>query len=950
MTVQLRLLGPVEVWAGRAFDVGEPRRRTVFASLLMDVGTIVPSYVLVERVWGQVPPRQAVKTLGTHVTRIRRVLERVAGGVASTGVASTGVGQVDGATVPIGVAAAAGGYRLDVDRDLVDVHVFRRLVREARQTDDVNDRVTLLQEAVGLWRGEPLTGLAGDWADRTREQLDRERLDAVTLWAEAEIGVGNAEATIAPLSELADNHRLHEPLTAALMRALAAAGRPTEALERCAVHRQWLADEYGTDQSAALRQLYEAILRSDGRSTPAKSVPSPTRSPVEPALDPVRPHVAPAQIPAEVAAFAGRARELARLDRLLPEPNRPTAAVCAVYGTAGVGKTALVAHWARRVAAQFPDGQLYANLRAFGPASDAVDPVHVVRGFLHALGVPPGGVPPQPDEQAALYRSMLAGRRVLIVLDNVRDSAQVRPLLPGHRGCLVIVTSRTQLTGLIAADGAVPVAVDVLNPNEARELLSRRLDEDRLAAEPGAVDDIIRGCARLPLALALVAAHALIRPTTSLATLAEHLRRDSRWNTLSSDDPAVDVRAVLSWSYRSTSPAAQRLFRLLAVHPGPDITVTATASLAAMSAMSVHQQLAELVQASLVTEHGTGRFDLHDLLRAYAAELPDRDRPGATRRLLDHYLHTAAAADDVLQGGQHTPLGEPAAGALPEVIVDARHAWSWFTAEEQVLLAVLDHAVEHRHDAHVCHLAWAVWDFFLLRGSWQTLASIGFAALAAAQRLDDPELTAQFRVQLGSLHLLLGNPAHADCELREGLRQYQDINDGRGTVRAHNALASLREQQGDPHQALDHAYQALRLCETINHPRGLARALNSIGRLHGVLGAHDQMLKHCTRARDVFQQAADRQGEAAAWDNLGQAHHRLGAYDEAITCYGHSIALNHHHGGRYHEAVTLDHLAQTHIAVADQAAAERSWRQALAILDEIEHPDARHLRAKLRGA
>jgi hypothetical protein len=376
----------------------------------------------------------------------------------------------------------------------------------------------------------------------------------------------------------------------------------------------------------------------------------------------------PRQLPAAVAHFAGRTGELATLTGLLHgrADTGGTVVISAIGGTAGVGKTALAVHWAHRVADRFPDGQLYVNLRGFDPGGQVMDPAEAVRRFLDALNVSPERIPVDLDAQAALYRSQLAGKRMLVVLDNARDTAQVRPLLPGAPGCLVVVTSRNQLTGLIASDGAHPVTLDLLTGEEARQLMVRRVGADRVAAEPAAVAEIITRCAHLPLALVLVAARAAVRPHGGLRVLAKELRdARQRWQMLTGDDPASDVQAVFSWSYQTLTSDAARLFRLLGLHPGPEVSAVAAASLARLPASTARPVLTELTGASLLVEHTPGRYAFHDLLRAYATDLTqridsDRHRRAATHRMLDHYLHHRVHRRPAAEPGPGSDHSHPA--------------------------------------------------------------------------------------------------------------------------------------------------------------------------------------------------------------------------------------------------------------------------------------------------
>jgi Domain of unknown function (DUF4062)/NB-ARC domain len=473
----------------------------------------------------------------------------------------------------------------------------------------------------------------------------------------------------------------------------------------------------------------------------------------------------PRQLPAAVQHFAGRTTELAALTGLLRRRAETggTVVISAIGGTAGVGKTALAVYWAHQVADRFPDGQLYVNLRGFDPAGTVVEPAEAVRRFLDAVGVPPERIPADLDAQAALYRSQLAGRRMLVVLDNARDTAQVRPLLPGAPTCLVLVTSRNQLSGLVAADGAHPIILKLLTPDEAQDLLTRRLGPDRTAAEPEAVEQIITACARLPLALAIVAAQAATHPHLPLATLASELCTDAdRLGPLTTDDPATDVRAVFSWSYHALIPEAARLFRLLGLHPGPDISTPTAASLAALPTSRVRLLLAELARANLIVEPIPGRYGFHDLLRAYAADLAhtvdtDQQRHNATHRILDHYLHTAYTAERLLNPARDPiTLSSPQTGVAPEQLVDHRQALDWFTTERPVLLATVDHAATTGWDTHAGQLTWTLTTFLGRRGHWHDQVVAGRAAVAAAQRLADPPAQARAYRTVADAYILLG--------------------------------------------------------------------------------------------------------------------------------------------------------------------------------------------------
>jgi tetratricopeptide (TPR) repeat protein/transcriptional regulator with XRE-family HTH domain len=671
--------------------------------------------------------------------------------------------------------------------------------------------------------------------------------------------------------------------------------------------------------------------------------------------------VVPRQLPGLVRHFVGRDSELAALTGLLDQvgtsDGSPSAVVIsAIGGMAGVGKTALAVCWAHQVADRFPDGQLYVNLRGFGPTGAPVTPAEAVRLFLDGLGAAPERIPAGLDAQAALYRALLAGRRMLIVLDNARDPAQVRPLLPGAPRCLVLVTSRNQLTGLAAADGANLLTLDVLSDAEARELLERRLGPGRVTAEAAAVSELAGLCARLPLALSVVAARAAARPGLPLAALAAELRgARARLDGLGTGDAATDVRTVFSWSCQQLSGPTARMFRLLGVHPGPDITVPAAASLAGVPPSRARQALAELAGAHLITEHAPGRFSLHDLLRAYAAEQArghdsDAGRRAAVYRVLDHYLHTAAGAARLLDPAiEPVVLAPPWPGTAAGQPADHRQAMAWFEQEHQVLLAAVTLAAGSGFDVHAWQLPWAMAGFLRARGHWQENAATQRMALAAATRLGDAAAQALSSRLLGAACTYLGDHEQARGHFASSLTLYQRLGDRLGQARIHRTLGELAERQGRYADALGHDEQALRRYQAIGDKPGQAAALNNIGWDHGRLGDYQQARAFCRQALALCAGTGDRWLEGVVWDSVGYAEHHLGNLAEAAACYQRALSLKREVGARPAEAGTLTHLGDTHHAAGEPAQARDAWQQALAILEDLHHPDAGQVRAKLAG-
>lgn len=671
--------------------------------------------------------------------------------------------------------------------------------------------------------------------------------------------------------------------------------------------------------------------------------------------------VVPRQLPAAAGSFVGRTAELSLLNGLLDHVGGApgTAVIAAVGGTAGVGKTALAVHWAHQVAHRFPDGQIYINLRGFDPSAQPVPPAEAVRGFLDALGVPAERIPAGVDAQIGMYRSLLAhDKQVLLLLDNARDAEQVRALLPGSSACLTIVTSRGELTGLAALDGARQLALDVLSESEARQLLARRLGNARLAAEPQAARELIDLCARLPLALAIAAARAAQPPGLPLATLVAELRDASdRLDALSTGEKASDLRAVFSWSYEALSQPTRRMFRLLGIHPGPDVSGPAAASLAGagVGLRQARRLLAELTRSNLLVQHGPGRFGFHDLLRAYATERAEAEEPAAAiqaaiRRLLDHYLHSADAADRVLYPARDPiALDPPAAGVTPERPAGHGQALGWFEAEHKVLLAVVNLAGSAGLLSHAWQLPWVLADFLDRRGHWSDWAAVQRVAVAAATSSGDQIGMASAHRALGGALIQLGSYHDARTHLRRARSLNSQLGDRVGQARASLNLAWVSELEGSYPSALDDANRALELFRQASNRAGEGRALNIVGWYHARLSNHERAVAFCEQAVELCRELDDRLGEAAAWDSLGYAHRHLGHHQLALTCSARAIDLTEQLGERYRRAGALDNAGDTHLAAGDPRAARRSWQQALAILEDLRHPDADSVRRKLAG-
>jgi tetratricopeptide (TPR) repeat protein len=656
----------------------------------------------------------------------------------------------------------------------------------------------------------------------------------------------------------------------------------------------------------------------------------------------------PRQLTGALPHFVGRRREVNWLTAR--SQTRDSATISVIGGMAGVGKTALAVFWARQQAHRFPDGQLYVNLRGFGPAEAPRSPEEVIRDLLESFGIASNALPTTPAGRESLYRTTVASKRLLLLLDNARDTEQVRPLLPGSPACHVLVTSRRVLTGLVARDHARHLDLDLFTDAETRELLGHFLDPEQLLGE--AVDELVRRCAGLPLAVSIAAARATTSPAMPLDALVTELAEDQGLAALSTGDSAdTDLDAVFSWSYRALSARAARLFSLLGLHPGPRIDTEAAASLAGLPARDTAALLAELTQANLVSRDATDRFECHDLLRAYAVRLagaePGQDQ--AVHRLLDHYLHTAYAGALVLM-----PHREPLDVASPLPGVTTRdftddQPLRWFTKERRTLLAVIHRAAELGHHRHCWQLAEACSDFLDRQGHWSDWLTTATTALSSARSLDDRHGQARTHRDLGLAHTRLGHDEDAARHFTDAIELFGSLGEHSGQARALVHVAWLHESRNQLREALRCATRARSLFRTSDDEVGQATALDTAAYLHVRLGDHTRALSTSQKALHLFQAVGDRYGEASAWDNVGSAHHHFGRHDEAITCFHHALRLCEDAADRYGTTVILTHLGDAHRDTGDDVAARECWQRALTVLEELGHLDADQVRARLTG-
>ncbi|MEU4242445.1 BTAD domain-containing putative transcriptional regulator [Actinoplanes sp. NPDC026619] len=897
MTAQFGVLGAVEAHlAGRQVVLGHARQRSVLAVLLVEAGRPVTVDQLVARVWGEQAPQRATGALYSYLSRLRAAV-------------------ADGAEV--GIERRPGGYVLTVDPLTVDLHSFRRLVTLARAAESDRSAAELTTQALGLWRGEPFAGLDTPWLDSVRQSLLGERFAAELDRNDVLLRLGRHGELLPSLSAAAGAHSLDERLAEQLMLALYRAGRQADADEQYRRIRSRLADELGSDPGAGLRRLHERILAADPALT-ALVAAAPV-APVSPHRD------VPAQLPADVRAFTGRDAELAALDRSLapPEGDDPPLTVVLLAGTAGVGKSALAARWAHRVRESFPDGQLYVNLRGY----DSEQPVAVgeaLAGFLSALGVRGTEIPLGVEERAGRYRSELTGRRMLVLLDNASSVEQVRPLLPGTGSCLVLITSRDSLPGMVAIHGAERINLDLLPLADAVVLL-RRLIGARVDRETSVAEDLAAACARLPLALRIAAELAAARTDVSLAELVAELGDHRvRLDLLDAGDPRAEVRAVFSWSYQNLPADAARLFRLLGLHPGDTVRADAVAALIGAGAGEARRLLGVLVRASLVQAGRGSRYAMHDLLRAYAAELaaehdPAPERKAALTRLFDHYLAGSVAAMNTLY-----PDGAEAAG-------DPEAARNWIEAERPNLAACCTYGAAHGWHRFAIALAGTLFRYLDAGGPVAEAVAVTASAVSAAVAVGDREAQARALSDLGRLHRRQGRLAESADTYHKALLLYADLGEHAAEAVALRNLGSVHWRLGDYRQAADHYRRAWSHYQHLGDDAGQADASVRLGLVDARLGDEAQAVDRLRSALELVTKLGDQFSEAYVLSLLARISHEPADLDRAAAHLGQSLAAVRQAGDRTAEAYVLTDLAAVDAQRGRLAEADAHLRRVLVL-------------------
>ncbi len=912
--MDFRLLGPVEVHGGRGpVALGGRRARSIVAALLLDANRLVPVAALAAAAWGDDPPATANAQVRNRVSALRRLLSS----------------HADGATALI--TTQGPGYVFHVAEDELDVGRFDRLIAEVDLMLGRGERdraAANLREALGLWRGPALEALRTPPLEAAARRLEEARAQALERWVEIELSAGRDREMLVELTELVAAHPYRETLWGCLMLAQYRSGRQADALQTFRRVRARFSEQLGIEPGVPLQRLHEAILRRDDRSAEAAAIrplaaPRATATTDAPSRDPaaaVTPQI-PRQLPRDATAFSGRGNEIRALDALL----EPAGGVAAIVGTAGVGKTALAVHWAHRVADRFPDGQLYVDLRgyALGPPARISD---ALAQLLRALDPAAGALPPTVAEAAAQYRSRLAGKRVLVVLDNARSVEQIRPLLPGSPLCMVVVTSRERLGGLVAREGAHRIELDVLSPAEAGALLDRVLGPERLAAEPAEVGELCRMCAYLPLALRIAAANVTDGVRRSITDYVAELAAGAKVGVLTVEgDREAAVQTAFDVSYGTVPPAARRLFRLLGLVPGPDFTAGAAAALAQVAPDEAARLLTRLAAAHLIQQHLPGRFTFHDLLRRYALEHAERtpvESRAAATRLFQWYLHgTDQAVRLVYPETLGVPMPEKNSDVDAVAFGDRGGAVAWLHAERANLVAACVAMAGSGRRPLAWLLASALRGHLVRHGHRAERFAVARAGLDAATAEGDEHAMALLHQDVAHVHHGEGRHDEAIACLERALALSRRTGWRDCEATAHSNLGIVYGETGQLERAVEHFTWALEVNRQTGWTIGVAVAMANLGTLYRTQGELEAAARHLEEAIVTFQRAAVPRRAVEAHASLGATLRQLGRIAEALHHLDLCRTLCQESGNRFCETGVLVSLAAVYGDAGDHEVA-----------------------------
>ncbi|URN16540.1 MULTISPECIES: AfsR/SARP family transcriptional regulator [Streptomyces] len=899
--LRFAVLGPVRAWRdGEPLPSGSPQQRALLAALLLREGRTATAGELIDAIWGEEPPSQALAALRTYASRLRKVL-------------------------PPGVLVSeSGGYALRGAPDALDLHAARRLAAEAEKARLAGDRVrasALLGEALDRWDGEPLASVPGPYAETQRTRLEEWRLQLVETRLDLELECGRHAEAASELTALTAAHPLRERLRELLMLALYRSGRQAEALAVYADTRRLLAEELGVDPCPELSRLQERILRADSELSRHAECPAPDQAAVP----------RPAQLPATVSDFTGRASFVRELGDLLTTAEGSVMAVSALAGIGGVGKTTLAVHVAHLARPHFPDGQLYADL--MGAGQRAAEPETVLGSFLRALGTPDAQIPETLGERAALYRSTLAGRRVLVLLDNARDAAQVRPLLPGAEGCAALVTSRVRMLDLA---GAHLVDLDVMSPDEALQLFTRIVGAERVRAEREAALDVVAACGFLPLAIRVAASRLAARRTWTVSVLAEKLADERRrLDELQAGDLAV--KATFELGYGQLEPAQARAFRLLGLADGPDISLAAAAAVLDLPPREAEDLLESLVDTSLLESAAPGRYRFHDLVRLYARACAERDeqppaeREAAMSRLLDFYLATAARVYAIERPGDRLVDHLEPTTYEGLAFTDRHEAQDWLHTEAGCILACVQQSLgpstlRRALDLLLCSKDLRESGASALRYEAATTAA-GEAAAASA----DMHAEARARVTLAQVHSTAGRFDQAAAEALRAVELGEATGDPWTCGNAPNELGIIAICTNEPTEGETHLLRAVEAFRADSNRAGEASALCNLSRVAASAGRTGEAVELARQGVAAYDELGLTLRLANARYALGIVLTQAGRLPEALDELSGALAIFRENRQRLWEGTTHFRIAQVHLSSARPANAAQHAEQALAL-------------------
>lgn len=899
-TSRFSVLGPVRAWAAdEQLPSGSPQQRALLAALLLRDGRTATAAELIDALWGEEPPSQALAAVRTYASRLRKVL-------------------------PAGVLVSeSGGYAIRVADGALDLTVAEDLWADAEKARGVGDLCAaraLVNKALDLWDGEPLANVPGPYAETQRTRLEEWRLQLIESRLDMDLEQGCHAEAVSELTALTAAHPLRERLRELLMLALYRSGRQAEALAVYADTRRLLADELGVDPRPGLRELQQRILQAD----PALAEPS------GPAPEPTAKLIRPAQLPATVPDFTGRVSFVRELSEILSTAEGRVMAVSALAGIGGVGKTTLAVHVAHAARTHFPDGQLYVDLQGAGPR--AAEPEAVLGAFLRALGTADSAIPDTLEERAALFRSILDGRRVLVLLDNARDAAQVRPLLPGMEGCAALVTSRVRMVDLA---GAHLVDLDVMSPDEALQLFTRIVGEERVASERKAALDVVAACGFLPLAIRIAASRLASRRTWTVSTLAAKLADERRrLDELQAGDLAVG--ATFELGYGQLEPAQARAFRLLGLADGPDISLAAAAAVLDLPVEDTEELLESLVDTSLLESAAPGRYRYHDLVRLYARACAERDewppseRDEALSRLLDFYLASAAGVFALERPGERLVHHLAATQYAGLAFEDRDEAVGWLYTEANCLLACARQSAQGDTLPRAVDLLWAAQDLGESGANSKQYEAVALAAREAARAAGDTRTEGRARTTLTNVHLVAGRYDEADEEARQAARLAESVGDRAPVYWASNDRGIIAFNHGRYEDAEEHLLRAMDYCRTDGNRPGEASALCNLSRVQLSLGRITRAIEMAQQGIEIYQRIGHTLRLANAQYALGVALTEAGRVPEALeqlTEALHKFGMNRQ---RLWEGAAHFRIAEAHLAAQAPALAAQHAEQALA--------------------